>query len=266
MRAVVYERYGSPDVLELREVPTPVPGDHEILVRVRAATVSAADWRVRSLEVPAGFGIPARLAMGLFRPRQRILGTELSGDVAAVGKAVTRFRVGDAVFAFPGLKMGCHAEYRRVREDGPVAPKPPNLSYEEAAALCFGGTTALDFLRRAKLAAGEAVLVNGASGSVGTAAVQLAKHLGAEVTGVCSTRNLELVRSLGADHVVDYTREDFTRSGKSYDVIMDNAGTAPFSRVKGSLKEGGRLLLVLASLPAMLQAPWVSRTSGKKVL
>ena len=266
MKAVIYERYGSPDVLEFREVPMPVPGDHEILVRVRATTVTAGDWRVRSLDVPAGFGLIARLALGVFRPRQPVLGTELAGDVAAIGKAVTRFKVGDPVFAFCGAKMGCHVEYKCLPEDGALAPKPAALSYEEAAALSFGGTTALDFLRKANVKARDAVLVNGASGAVGTAAVQLAKHFGAEVTGVCSTGNLELVSSIGADHVVDYTREDFTRNGKTYDIIVDTAGTAPFSRCKGSLKEGGRLLAVLAGLPEMLLAPWVALTTSKRVI
>jgi NADPH:quinone reductase-like Zn-dependent oxidoreductase len=266
MKAVVYERYGPPEVLELREVPTPVPRDGEVLIKTRATTVSSGDWRVRSLDVPAGFGLMARLALGFTRPRQPILGSELAGDVAAVGKGVRQFKVGDPVFAFTGVRMGAHAEYRAVPETNAVAAKPANLGYDEAAALSFGGTTALHFLRRGKVQSGESVLVNGASGAVGVAAVQLARHFGAEVTGVCSAKNIELVRSLGASHVVDYTREDFTRNGIRYDVIVDTAGTAPFPRVAGSLTERGRLLKILGGLGDMLRAPWVGLTSKKRVV
>ena len=208
----------------------------------------------------------ARLVFGISRPKQPILGSELAGEIEAVGKAVSAFKVGDQVFAFPGAKLGCHAEYRCMPEKGAVAVKPANLTFEEAAALSFGGTTALDFFRRGKLGKGEHVLVNGASGAVGTAAVQLAKHFGATVTGVCSTANLELVRSLGADEVLDYTANDFTQNGERYDVILDAAGTAPFSRSKGSLKNGGRLLQVLGTLHQLLSVPWVAATTKKKVI
>lgn len=266
MKAIVYERYGPPDVLEVREVPKPAPAAHEILIRSRATTVTTADWRARTLDVPRRFGFIARLMFGLRRPRQPTLGTELAGDVEAVGGAVTGFEVGDPVFAFGGAGMGCHAEYKCMPEDGAVAHKPPNLSYEEAAAISFGGTTALSFFRRAKLRSGERVLVNGASGGVGTAAVQLAKHFGAHVTGVCSTGNVGLVESLGADHVIDYTREDFAARGDRYDVIVDTVGNAPFSRSKNALAERGRLLQVLGGLPDLLRAPWVSLTSRRKVI
>jgi NADPH:quinone reductase-like Zn-dependent oxidoreductase len=266
MKAVVYERYGAPDVLRLKNVETPSPKNNEVLIRTLATTVTSGDWRARSLDMPAGFGLIARLVLGVSGPRQPILGTELAGNVVSVGKAVRRFRVGDPVFAFSGARMGCHAQYKCMPEDGAVALKPSNLTHDEAAALSFGGTTALDFFRRAKLRSGERVLVNGASGGVGTAAVQLARHFGAVVTGVCSTANVELVKSLGASHVIDYTREDFARNGETYDVIVDTAGTAPFSRSRGSLNAGGRLLLVLAGVPAMLGIPWVSMTSRKRII
>jgi NADPH:quinone reductase-like Zn-dependent oxidoreductase len=207
-----------------------------------------------------------RLVFGISKPRQPILGTELAGEVEAIGKDVRKFETGDQVFAFPGARMGGHAQYKCVPENSAVALKPVNLTFEEAAAISFGGTTALDFFRKAKLERGEKVLINGASGGVGTAAVQLAKHFGADVTGVCSATNVELVRSLGAQHVIDYTTEDFTNNGARYDVIVDTVGTAPFSRVQGSLKDGGRLLLVLGGLPDLLGAPWASMTSSKKVI
>ena len=266
MKAIVYERYGPPDVLELKDVAKPTPKDNEVLIRIRATTVTSGDWRARSLEMPPGFGLMGRLFFGVSRPRQPILGTELAGEVESVGKDVKTFKVGDQVFAFPGAGMGCYAEYKCMPADGAVALKPANLTYDEAAALSFGGTTALAFFRRAKLQSGETVLVNGASGGVGTAAVQLAKHSGADVTGVCSAANVDLVRSLGASHVIDYTKEDFTKNGKTYDIIVDTVGTAPFSRSKGSLQKRGRLLLVLGGLPDLLQVPWVSLTSRKKVI
>lgn len=266
MKACVYERYGPPEVLQLKEVEKPTPKDNQALIKTHAATVTSGDWRVRSLNVPAGFGLIMRLVFGISKPRQPILGSELAGVVESVGKDVTRFKVGDQVFAFSDAAMGCHAEYKCMPQDGAVVIKPSNLTYDEAAAISFGGTTALDFLRRGKLQSGERILVNGASGAVGTAAVQLAKHFGADVTGVCSTSNVELVRSLGASHVIDYTKEDFTQNGETYDVIVDTVGTAPFSRSKDSLKDGGRLLMVLAGLPDMLQAPWMSMTSSKKII
>ena len=257
---------GRPMFCELKEVAKPTPKDNEVLIKIHATTVTSGDWRVRSLDVPVGFGLISRLVFGVLRPRQPILGTELAGEIESVGKEVSKFKVGDQVFAFSGAGMGCHAEYKCMPEDGAVALKPPNLTYDEAAAISFGGTTALDFFRRGKLQSGESVLVNGASGGVGTAAVQLARHFGADVTGVCSTANVELVRSLGATHVIDYTKEDFTRNGETYDVIVDTVGTAPFSRSKDSLKEGGRLLQVLGGLPDMLRIPWVSMTSSKKII
>lgn len=266
MKAVVAERYGPPEVLQIRELATPTPKDDEILIRILVTTVSSADWRIRSQTVPAGFGLIMRLVFGLRKPRQPVLGSELAGVVAAVGARVSRFRVGERVFAFSDTRLGCHAEYLCLPQDGLVVATPPALSDETAAALCFGGTTALDFLRRARVRPGERLLVNGASGAVGTAVVQLARRAGAEVTGVCSTANLDLVRRLGAAHVIDHTRDDFSRNGITYDVIVDTVGNAPFARCRRSLKPGGRLLLVLAGLPDMLRGVWVSLTSDRSVI
>ncbi len=266
MKAVLAERYGPPEVLQIREIATPTPKAGEILIRIHATTVTSADWRLRSQTVPTGFGLIMRLVFGLRKPRQPILGSELAGVVAAIGRDVTRFQVGERVFAFSDMRLGCHAEYIVLPQDGLVVATPPGLTDDTAAALCFGGTTALDFLRRAKVRRGERLLVNGASGAVGTAVVQLARRAGAEVTGVCSTANLDLVRSLGAVQVIDYSRDDFTGNGETYDVIVDTVGTAPFSRCRRSLKPGGRLLLVLAGLPDMLRGLWVSLTSGRRVI
>jgi NADPH:quinone reductase-like Zn-dependent oxidoreductase len=266
MKAVVYERYGSPDVLQFRDIERPALKGNEILIRTYATTVTTGDCRVRSLRMPRGFGLIARAVLGLTKPRQPILGSELAGMVEAVGSDVRAFKAGDAVFAFTGARLGCHAEYKCMPADGAVATKPANLTMDEAAAMSSGGTTALSFLRRANLQRGEKVLVNGASGSVGSAAVQLARHFGAEVTGVCGTANVDLVRSLGAHHVIDYRKEDFTASGEAYDVIVDTAGTAPFSRSRRSLKRQGRLLLVLSGLKDVIHAPWVALTSSKRVV
>ena len=266
MKAILYQQYGPPDVLQMADIAKPVPKPNEILIKTYATTVTSGDWRVRSLTVPAGFGWMTRLVFGVSRPRQPILGSELAGVVESVGEAVSRYKVGEAVFAFSDARMGCYAEYKCMPQDGAVACKPLGLSYGEAAALSFGGTTALDFLRRAKLQRGESVLINGASGAVGAAAVQLARHFGAHVTAVCGTANMAWVRALGASQVIDYTQEDFTQNGQTYHVIMDTVGTAPFSRCQASLRDGGRLLLVLAGLADMLHAPWASLTSGKRVI
>jgi NADPH:quinone reductase-like Zn-dependent oxidoreductase len=266
MKAAVYRKYGPPGVVKIEHVKKPEPKANEVLIRIRATTVSAADWRIRSLTVPTGFGLIMRLIFGVLRPRRPILGTELAGEIEAAGKGVTKFQTGDQVFAFPGIGMGCHAEYRTMPEDGKIALKPANLSFEEAAAISFGGNTALYYLRDiAKVRSGEKVLVIGASGAVGSAAVQLAKYFGADVTGVCSTANLALVKSIGADRVIDYTSEDFTQNGERYDIIFDAAGAAPFSKCKNALGRGGRLLLVVADLPQMLGAVWGSRPENRRV-
>ncbi|MDD2927027.1 NAD(P)-dependent alcohol dehydrogenase [Rhodoferax sp.] len=246
--------------------PIPTPKANELLVRVRASTVSSADWRIRSLTLPRGFGPLARPALGLFAPRQPVLGTELSGEVMDVGSAVTRFKPGDLVFAFTGSGLGCHQEYRCVAEDSAVALKPHNLSHAQAAALSFGGATMLDFYRRAGLKAGDRVLVNGASGTVGTAAVQLARHRGAHVTGVCRRQHAGLVRTLGAERVLDRATEDFVCTEAPFDVIVDTVGSAPHARCAPVLSPGGSLLLVLSSLPQMLLAPWHGWRSDHRVI
>ena len=254
MKAAVCERYGPPEVVQVREVPKPVPAVGEVLVKAFATTVNSGDARVRALRVPRGLGVAMRLKLGLTKPKQPVLGFEMAGQVEAVGSAVTGFQPGDRVVASRGFDFGCHAEYVTVAERGDIAKIPDALSYQDAVALCFGGTTSLVFFRLGKLAAGETVLINGASGAVGTLAVQLAKHLGAEVTAVCSAANAELVSGLGADHVIDYRTEDFTRNGRRYDVIMDNHGNAPYARVKESLEPGGRFLMVVGDLWQMLAA------------
>ena len=266
MRAVVYRRYGGPEVVELADVPKPVPRDNEVLVRIHATTVTSGDWRVRTLCVPTGLGLVARLAFGFTGPRQPIMGSEMAGTIEAVGKDVTRFRVGDEVFGFPGGSMGCHAQYRTMPEDGRLARKPTNLSFEEAASLPFGASTSMHFLRKAGIRPGDKVLVIGASGGVGTAMVQLAKHFGAEVTGVTSTKNLALVTSLGADRVIDYTKHDFTTRGETYDIVVDTVGGTSFARCRPVLRDKGRLLAVAAGMPEMLAALWSPLTGSRRVI
>ena len=256
MRAAVVERYGPPEVVEIREVPTPVPGEDEILVRIRATTVNSGDARVRALRVPRGMTLMFRLTMGWSRPKQKVLGFEGVGEVEAVGAKVTHFKPGDRVLASHGFKFGLHAEYATFTEKDAIVHIPEGLSYEDAAAIPFGGTTAKWFFDAGALKAGDRLLINGASGAVGVFAIQLAKHIGAEVTAVCSSANVERVRALGADHVVAYDLEDFTKSGKVYDVIMDNHGNAPFARVRHMLVPDGRFLMVIGDLWEMIQGKW----------
>ncbi|OXS59987.1 NAD(P)-dependent alcohol dehydrogenase [Cohnella sp. CIP 111063] len=244
MRAIICGKYGPPDVLELKEAPKPAPKPNELLIRVRATTVTSGDCRIRGFRSPPLFWLPMRLILGVRRPRNPILGVELAGEVEAVGRNVKRFKPGDSVFAMTGFKMGAYAEYACVRETGVVAPMPANATYEEAVALSFGGTTALHFFRKARLRAGQKALVYGASGSVGTSAVLLAKAFGAEVTAVCSGANAELVKSLGADKVVDYTREDFTRTKERYDVVFDAVGRTTKSAGRKVLAKDGQYITV----------------------
>jgi NADPH:quinone reductase-like Zn-dependent oxidoreductase len=267
MRAVVYDRYGPPDVLRLDNVERPVPKADELLIKIRAAAVTRADCATREANRRSGPAIMliSRLISGVRRPKQRILGTELAGEVEAVGPMVSAFAVGDHVFGTSGFRFGAHAEFICMRESARIAHKPADMSFAEAAAICDGGLNALWCLRLAVLSAGQRILVYGASGAIGTAAVQLARHFGADVTAVCSTKNLELTRSLGADRVIDYTREDFTKNGQTYDVIFDAVGKHTFKRCRGSLDPGGSYLAT-DGLRNLVLALWTSRIGDKKVL
>ncbi|QBP40134.1 NAD(P)-dependent alcohol dehydrogenase [Paenisporosarcina antarctica] len=244
MKAVVCTKYGSPDVLQLREVDKPVPKNNEVLVKVHATTVTSGDCRVRSCNSSVLLWVPMRLILGFRKHRKPILGVELAGEIEAVGKNIKQFKTGDQVFALTGMSFGAHAEYTCIPEDGMLALKPANATYQEAASVLFGGTTALHFFRKGHMQSGQKVLIYGASGAVGTSAVQLAKYFGAEVTGVCSSTNIELVKSLGADKVIDYTKEDFTNREELYDIIFDAVGKTSKSNCKKALTPNGSYVTV----------------------
>lgn len=267
MKAIRSFEYGPPEVLRFVELGTPVPRRGEVLIRVRATTVSAEDPKMRAFEHPPAFWLPIALLVGYPRPRRGIWGMELAGDVAAVGAGVTRFAVGDRIFGYTGVGLGAYAEYRCLPEDAVLARIPNGMSYAEAAATPNGALSALAYLRNmGGLQAGERVLVYGASGSVGSAAVQLAKALGAKVTGVCSTRNVELVRSLGADDVIDYTQQDFRQSAARYEVIFDTVGRTTLKSVRASLTPRGRYLVTVFGAVDMMRMLWMSLRGGQRMI
>ena len=265
MTAAVARRFGPPEVIELTETATPEPRPDEVLVRVHATTVSVADHRLRAADLPRGLGFLRVVAVGAFRPRTPILGMDAAGEIVRVGAEVVGLSVGQRVMLVRGGRMGCHAQYVTVRAEGAVVPIPSSMSYEQAAAILFGGYTAVSFLDRVALEPGTRVLVNGASGAVGTAVVQLAAATGAHVTAVTSARNADLVRSLGAQRVIDYAVDDFAAGDDRWDVIVECVGNAPFTRVERVLAQGGALLLVIADGPSMLRERGQSRRSGKLV-
>lgn len=263
MKAAVYAKYGPPEVLQLKEVPKPVPKGNELLIKIRATTVSSGDIRLRKAHP-----FLTRFVFGLFKPKTHILGVDLAGEIQSVGPSVYSFKVGDQVFGSSfDFGLGAYAQYKCLPEDAVLAIMPKNLSYEEAAAVFFGSHTALYFLRKGNIKEGQKVLIYGASGSVGTYAVQLAKYFGAEVTGICSTSNVAMVRGIGADFVIDYTQDGFTKNGKTYDIVFDTVGKSPFFESVRSLKEKGYYLrTVHMSLAPILKGIWTMMTSGKKVI
>ena len=272
MKAIIWTRYGPPDVLQLREVEKPTPKDNEVLIKIHATTVTAGDCEMRALNLPPLLALPIRIYAGVIRPtRMTVIGQELAGEIEAVGKDVSLFKVGDQVIAGTGFGYGTYAEYVCFPErpgdmDGVIAIKPANLSYEQAAAIPTGGLEALHFLRKGDIQSGDKLLINGAGGSIGTFAVQLAKHYGAEVTGVDSGPKLDMLRSIGADHVIDYTQEDFAQRDETYDAIFDVVGKRSFARCIRSLKPDGRYLLANPRLSTVLRGLWISARSAKKVL
>jgi len=261
MKAAVVSQYGSPEVMEIKEIAQPQPKDDQILLKIHATSVTSGDARMRRADPPI-----IRLIFGFKRPRKSVLGVVVAGTVESVGKQVTKFKVGDRIFGTTGMSFGAHAEYQCISEDGTLALIPEQMSYADAAAIPFGGTAAIHFLRKADIRKGHKVLIYGASGAIGTMAVQLAKEQGAEVTAVCSSRNAALVRSLGADHVIDYTQEDFSASGVRYDVIFETVGKSDFSKLKKACKKSGAILMASAGLGLMLRAVFASLLGRRKII
>lgn len=266
MKAMIWTRYGPPEVLTLADVEKPAHGDNELLVKIHAATVTAGDCEMRRFDLPGWIWLPVRIYMGIFKPRIRILGQELAGEVVSVGKNVEAFRKGDPIFVETGMSLGGYAEYICLSDKKVMARKPENMTYEEAATIPTGGINALHFVRKAAIGAGEKLLINGAGGSIGTYALQIAKSLGAEVTCVDHAAKLDMLLEIGADHVIDFTKEDFTRKGETYDAIIDIVGTSPFSRTIRSLSKTGRYILGNPRLPGMIRGKWISMTSRRKVI
>ncbi len=261
MKAAVYTQYGPPEVLQVMEVAKPTPKDNEILLRIKATAVNSGDVRLRKADPFA-----VRFVFGLLRPRIKILGSVFSGEVERVGKQVKHFKAGDQVFGHTNMSFGAYAEYVCLPEDGSLALKPTGISHDEAAAIPFGGVTALHFIKKAMIKANQNVLIVGASGAVGSAAVQLAKSYGANVTGVCSTANIDLVKSIGADKVIDYSKEDFTQNGEIYDLIFDTVNTVSVPRSLRSLTKNGLMILSAAGMKEMIQGAWISMTSKRKIM
>lgn len=274
MKAMMYEQYGSPDVLKLKDIEKPMPKDNEVLIRIYASNVNYGDLTTRNFaNIPARkFNMPmlllflAKLTSGLKKPKKQILGSEFSGKIEAIGKDVRQFKVGDDVFAYNGMNMGGNAEYICMPENGMIGLKPGNMSYEEASAVPYGGIMGLSLLRKVNIQNGQKVLVYGASGGIGSIALQLAKHFGAEVTGVCSTPRIDYIKALGADKVIDYTKEDFADSNETYDVFFDILGRSSFSKVKNSLTKNGRYLLASFKTRHLLSMLGTKLGSGKKVI
>ena len=266
MKAIVCTKWGSPDVLQLKEVEKPTPKGNEVLIRIDATTVTAGDCELRGLKQPLMLQLLMRLGFGLRGPRRKILGQELAGEIESAGKDVRLLKEGDQLFAHPGFGMGAYAEYICLPEDGLLATKPANMTYEEAAAVPLGGLESLHHLRKGNVQSGQKVLINGAGGSIGTMAIQLAKYFGAEVTAVDSTAKLDMLRSIGADQVIDYTQEDFTKSDETYDVIFDVVGKSSFSGCVGSLKQNGRYLSANPGLSQMFRGPRTASRGSKKAI
>jgi len=267
MKAIVHTKYGPPEELQLLEVEKPVPGDNEVLIKIHATTVTTTDCNARNFTfVPQSFMFFARIMFGFKKPRIKILGIDLAGEIEAVGKDVKLFKIGDQVFGSPGTKFGGHAEYCCVAENGALVIKPAGMSWEEAASICLAGNTALFFIRDlAKIQSGQKILIHGASGAIGTYAVQLAKYYGAEVTGVCSTTNAEMVKSLGADKVIDYTKEDLSKIAERYDFVFNVVGKTTFTQSKAILKPNGIYLENMLELSGILRMMWTSIIGGKKI-